>query len=135
MFTLYKIIKHSFSHNAHTLKIWGLILDKIEVDKKIGLIVAALSFEDRQKMGFDEQDLAGLTGFLNLTQESKVALVLFEKEPGLIKGSLRSKELDVASLAEKLGGGGHRLAAGFEIKGKMENIIMAVKNELTPHQS
>lgn len=131
--SLSKIIKHASNYDFETIKLWGQILNKIEIDKKIGLIVAALSYQDSQKINVREQDLAGFSNFLNLIKEAKVSLILLEKQPRKIKGSLRSKSLDVASLAEKLGGGGHRLAAGFETEGKIEKVVQVVKKELTPH--
>jgi len=41
-----------------------------------------------------------------------------------IKGSLRSEEYkhcDVSQIAKLFGGGGHKLASGFELKGKIIN--------------
>lgn len=131
--SLSKIIKYASNYDFETIRLWGQILNKIEVDKKIGLIVAALSYQDSQKINVREQDLAGFANFLNLIKEAKVSLILLEKQPRKIKGSLRSKSLDVASLAEKLGGGGHRLAAGFETEGKIEKVVQVVKKELIPH--
>ena len=45
----------------------------------------------------------------------KVSIVLREVELGIVKASLRSRELDVAKIARSLGGGGHRNAAGITL--------------------
>ncbi len=46
-------------------------------------------------------------------KEWKVGVTIIEKEPGKVAVSFRSKDdIDVAAIAQKIGGGGHRLAAG-----------------------
>ena len=48
---------------------------------------------------------------------------MFLRQDGnIIKGSLRSdsfKNVDVAKIAQLFGGGGHKLAAGFSVAGKL----------------
>ncbi len=47
--------------------------------------------------------------------------MLRESEPGVYRTSLRSKgEVNVAKVAEKFGGGGHRNAAGCTLRGTWE---------------
>ena len=51
----------------------------------------------------------------------EVAALFRETGDGLIKVSLRSKDVvDVAELARQFGGGGHARAAGFRVRGSME---------------
>ncbi|MBU0708064.1 hypothetical protein KKG41_06885, partial [Patescibacteria group bacterium] len=52
----------------------------------------------------------------------KAILVLTEESGNVIKGSLRTTThgVGVSRLAELLGGGGHKKAAGFTIKGSFE---------------
>jgi len=47
-------------------------------------------------------------------------LLLVEGD-GKIKGSIRTHrdDIDVSKLAQALGGGGHKKAAGFEIEGRL----------------
>jgi nanoRNase/pAp phosphatase (c-di-AMP/oligoRNAs hydrolase) len=49
-------------------------------------------------------------------------MVVYGFKDGTIKGSLRSTrpEINVARLAQGLGGGGHRQAAGFTLRGRLE---------------
>ena len=51
----------------------------------------------------------------------KATLILQQQEDNIIKGSLRTNDdlIDVSKLAKILGGGGHRKAAGFKIKGNL----------------
>ncbi|HBR13528.1 MAG TPA: hypothetical protein DD697_02370 [Candidatus Komeilibacteria bacterium] len=48
-------------------------------------------------------------------------MVLAEQDDQTIKGSLRTTYdgIDVAKLAQAWGGGGHKKAAGFSVKGKL----------------
>ena len=55
---------------------------------------------------------------MRATREADVAVLLKELEDGTWKGSFRSKgATDVGAVAQALGGGGHALAAGFEVAG------------------
>ena len=53
--------------------------------------------------------------------EYRAVLVLRENDDGTVKGSLRTTrdDVDVAALAKLFGGGGHKKAAGFTVKGKL----------------
>ncbi len=56
----------------------------------------------------------------------EVSVVLRPKD-GVIKGSFRSNEyFDVAELAKKYGGGGHKHAAGFRLKGSLEEAVATI---------
>ena len=104
--------------SVFNLKIWGKIFSRLIKNKKLGLVVALISYKDFSDNEFDEEAVEGLTNFLNHLENTKAVLVLREKE-GEIKGSLRTTtdSIDVSRLARLFGGGGHQRAAGFTIKG------------------
>jgi phosphoesterase RecJ-like protein len=57
---------------------------------------------------------------------------LKESTPGVYRASLRSKgDINVARIAEKFGGGGHRNAAGCTLTGSWEEAEHSVVNLLT----
>ncbi len=117
------------SHIAHEtyqkkdlsgLRIWGRALSRILVSEKTGASVAIITKEDLDQCGATLDDLSGVVSMLNTLPETSFAMLLVEYEPGKIKGSLRSephKGIDVSKIAKRLGGGGHKLASGFEIAG------------------
>lgn len=117
------------SHIAHEtyqkkelsgLRIWGRALSRAISNKKTGAAVSIITEQDLKDCKANLEDLSGVVNMLNTLPETKFALLLCEYEPGKIKGSLRSephKGVDVSEIAKRLGGGGHRLAAGFEISG------------------
>ncbi len=117
------------SHIAHetyqkkdlpSLQIWGRALSRILVNEKTGASISLITLEDLQQCHATLDDLSGVVSMLNTLPQTKYAMLLVEFEPGKIKGSLRSepqKGVDVSKIAKRLGGGGHKLASGFEIEG------------------
>jgi phosphoesterase RecJ-like protein len=65
------------------------------------------------------------------TDEADVAVVLKEDDDGCWQVSARSKgQADVALACVALGGGGHRLAAGFSARGPVADVITALRRQL-----
>ncbi|MBU2662249.1 bifunctional oligoribonuclease/PAP phosphatase NrnA [Actinoplanes bogorensis] len=66
--------------------------------------------------------------------EADVAVVVKEQLPGEWSVSLRSKgAVDVSAVAVALGGGGHRLAAGFTAYGSPSEVIEQIRPLLDAH--
>jgi phosphoesterase RecJ-like protein len=106
--------------NIGALKIWGKAISRLEVNEKYGIAFTALRLEDIE--GADEEDLEGIPNFLGNLGNAKAIMVIREQKDGTVKGSLRSAhpDINVAALAQKLGGGGHIKASGFTVEGKLE---------------
>jgi len=121
--SLSKIIESTFSNRKiSTLKLWGKAFEKAKIDQKNGMIFTVLTKEEIADCGADNEDIAQVSGILNTVPGTKFALILSERDDGIIKGSLRSEEykgVDVSHIAAQFGGGGHKLASGFELKGKI----------------
>jgi len=117
------------SHIAHEtyqkkdlpgLKVWGRALSRIMTSEATGASVAVITLEDLAECGATLDDLSGVVNLLNTLPNTTYAMLLVEHKRGQIKGSLRSephKGVDVSEIARKLGGGGHKLASGFEVEG------------------
>ena len=63
----------------------------------------------------------GLIETLNTFPEARFAMLL-RQEGNVIKGSLRTdphKQIDVSEIAKIFGGGGHKMASGFSVAGKL----------------
>jgi bifunctional oligoribonuclease and PAP phosphatase NrnA len=105
-----------------SLRIWGKALSRVIINTKTGAGVSVITYRDLNDCGATLEDLSGVVNLLNTLPETKFTMLLTEYEPGKIKGSLRSephKGVDVSVIAKKLGGGGHKLASGFEVEGKI----------------
>jgi phosphoesterase RecJ-like protein len=85
------------------------------------------SLDMLETTGADECDGDGFVNILLTVGDVQAAAFLKEKEPGIYRTSLRSKgEINVARVAEKFGGGGHRNASGCALRGTLEEAERTV---------
>lgn len=115
-----------------TLRLWGKVLLRLEKDPKTGIATTAIMLKDLEEENLTLEATGGIANFLNSLGEARAITVLCEEEGGKVKGSLRTTrdDVDVAEIARKYGGGGHRKAAGFLISGqivKTDNGWMVVE--------
>ena len=87
--------------------------------------VAALR-QSQQMLDYARATEEDAEGFVNIPLSSgdvEAVVMLKESEPGLFRASLRSKgDVNVAKIAEKYGGGGHRNAAGCTVRGNWDEV-------------
>jgi bifunctional oligoribonuclease and PAP phosphatase NrnA len=116
-----KIVQTSFANkNIATLRLWGKAFEKARINPTSGMIASVLTKKDLDECAASTDDIARVSEILNTVPGTKFALILSERGDGIVKGSLRSEDykgVDVSAIAAQFGGGGHRLASGFEIKG------------------
>lgn len=111
------------------LKLSGVILSRIKSNRKSDFIYTWLKGKELRKHNLTTNDLIYIAGQLKNLKEGRFSLFLVEESKGKIKGHLRSrpdKKFNVAALAEKIGGGGHRYAAGFRHKGSIDSALKLV---------
>lgn len=120
---LSKIVDSVFTNKKiSTLKLWGRAFVKAKVNQKNGMIASALTQADIAECGASTDDVNQVATILNTVPGTKFSLVFFQQDDKTVKGSLRSEEgkgVDVSAIAHQFGGGGHRLASGFEMLGKI----------------
>ncbi len=120
-----------------TLKLWGRVLEKITVTEEGGA-VSAVTEGDFRATGADPSALAGAIDYVNAVPGMRFSMVLSERD-GKVKGSLRTlrDDVDVAEMAGKLDGGGHKKAAGFAVAGKLKPELRwkVVEEAVTPSPS
>ncbi|KKR14868.1 MAG: MgpA protein [Candidatus Falkowbacteria bacterium GW2011_GWA2_39_24] len=106
------------------MKLWGIAMSRLQINVKYDIAFSILTLEDLADLEATEDDIDGVAGFMGNLPQVKAIMLLRQIEPGLIKGSLRTcrPEVDVSKLAQRLGGGGHSKAAGFNIKGDLQKI-------------
>ena len=118
-----KIIEATFANKKlSTLKLWGRAFEKAKINPANGLITTVLTKDDIEQCNASTEDIGQVASILNTVPGTKFSLVLSERDSGIIKASLRSEEykgVDVSEIAHLFGGGGHKLASGFEVKGKI----------------
>jgi phosphoesterase RecJ-like protein len=108
------------------------VLGRAVLDEDAGLVWSVLSRDDVKSAGVNWEATDQLIDLVRLAEESDVALLLKEVEPGTLKGSLRSRgSVDVAAVAGVFDGGGHHNAAGFTTHGTVEETVAAITELLT----
>lgn len=99
---------------------------------------AALVYVDQEMLkstGAQPDDTEGVIDIARAIEGVEIALFIRQMDTDTWKGSVRAKNLkyDVGELAAQFGGGGHKAAAGFTIKGSrvdVTNRLMCSVQEL-----
>lgn len=119
-----EIVQGAFSNQKiETLNLWGKALERARFFKDSGIVTTALTAEDTAHRQPTSEEVKEVATILTNAPSVKAAVIIFQTGQDLIKGSLRSKkdaDIDVSAIAHTFGGGGHPLAAGFEIVGRIE---------------
>lgn len=117
------ITKHTYEgKDINSLKTWSHVLENAHYDPTKQMIYSIITTDELQKLGNPPLSaFEGIVETLNKVPEAKFAMFL-KQDSGMIKGSLRSeayKGVDVQAIAKTMGGGGHKLAAGFSMPGTL----------------
>lgn len=106
-----------------TLHLWGKAFDKMKIIEKTGMAITTLTEDDFKECGSDQQETSQIAQILSTIPGVRYGLVLHQKNPDTVRGSFRAQahaHVDVCALAKEFGGGGHKLASGFEIPGVLK---------------
>jgi len=111
------------SNSFGKLKLIGALLDSMELLDEGQLAVLYLDDAMLETCGCTHNDTEGLIN-LPLTAREIQAVVFFKATPtGDVRVSMRSKyDVDVRSVANQFGGGGHKNAAGFTVTGPLDAV-------------
>jgi phosphoesterase RecJ-like protein len=117
------------------LRLLGDVLDRVELDRTAGggrgLVMAYATMAELRHHGQSAQVLESFMDVIRTAAEADVACLVKPVAEGEWSVSLRSRGgTDVSSVAVALGGGGHRLAAGFTRRGDVADVLAAVRSEL-----
>ena len=90
--------------------------------------------EDFAATGAKMYDTEGIADYGRALRVTDVGIFVAEERKGEIRVSLRSKRYDVAEVAKRFGGGGHRHAAGFrlvsaEAEETIDALVKAICNK------
>jgi phosphoesterase RecJ-like protein len=111
------------------LKASGEIFSRTKLNKKGDFVYSWVKRRELSKHDLKVNDLRGIVDRLRTSKDGQFALLLVEENPGRVRGELRSrpdKKFDVAKLAIKMGGGGHKFSSGFRFKGSIDGALKAV---------
>ena len=95
--------------------------------------VSYLTYEDLHNLFAKGDDFEGLVNYGRNLEGVEVSAFLREEPKGHFKASLRSNDyVDVACIAARFNGGGHIRAAGFNIDGELEEVILSITAAVLP---
>jgi phosphoesterase RecJ-like protein len=122
-----------FANPMSKMLLLGTALANLRRDDKLAWL--SVSNEDMVRCGAVEEDCEGVVNYAISIAGVEAAVFLRELPEGRVRLSLRSKgKVNVAGIAERLGGGGHENAAGCTLDGPTQRatdeILAALRDEM-----
>jgi phosphoesterase RecJ-like protein len=103
------------------IELMGAVLSTARRDETGRVACMRQSLEIQRHANASDEDADGFVNYPLTVGEVEAVALLKEFEPGVYRTSLRSKgDVNVAKVAERFGGGGHRNAAGCTLRGSWE---------------
>jgi phosphoesterase RecJ-like protein len=97
------------------------------------LLITTEDYEDTQRFGLDGRDSDSLYQLLQGVEGVEAVVVIRQETAETCAVGFRSREaVDVAAVAAKFGGGGHKNAAGASIAGTIETVYPAIVEAFAP---
>ena len=126
------------SFRLQYLHLESLITGRIVTFDKGRIAYSYATKSDLERTGATVDECDGLIDVVRTVEGSVIALFLKEVGDGLVRGNLRSKgSYDVSGVARQLGGGGHKAAAGFTVRGNVDEVLsqaLPLLQELLDHE-
>jgi phosphoesterase RecJ-like protein len=120
-----------FSTPASKLLLLGAALGNLKRDGRLAWLW--VTHQDMVRACAAEEDCEGIVNFALCIAGIEAAVFLRELPEQRIQLSLRSKGLvNVAAIAERLGGGGHKSAAGCMLEGPLKRALEEILAQLRP---
>src|SRR4051812_13630999 len=109
------------------IELLGEVLATVKRDPSGRVAWMRQSIEMQERAQAAEEDGDGFVNYPLTCDKVEAVAFLKESTPGVYRASLRSKgDINVARIAEKFGGGGHRNAAGCTLTGSWEDAESTV---------
>lgn len=113
------------------LKVASAVAGRAVLETEHAFVWSVLYPQDLEEAGVGRGEVDGLIDLVRLPREADVAALFKVIDDTTVKGSLRSRgRVDVGSIAEELGGGGHHNASGFTFRGGPVEAVDAVRKRL-----
>lgn len=109
------------------LRLQGWIVENMQLYEEGRIAICALPLAVEQAMELTEDDMENISGFLRAIEGVLIGAMLRENREGTVKVSVRcQQEYDAGGICSRLGGGGHRGAAGATLNMPMDEAVKAV---------
>lgn len=112
------------------IRLLAMVLATLEIKDNVGFM--CLTRAMLEETGVDYNETETLVNYAVEIEGIDIGYLIKEKEENFIKVSMRSKsnKYNVSEIAEKMGGGGHIMAAGCSISKNIEEAKVIVANEV-----
>jgi phosphoesterase RecJ-like protein len=118
-----------FGHSTAKMRLLGAALANLHRDG--GLAWISVTQDEMQRFEAREEDCEGLVNYALSIADVQVAVFFRELPDGRFRISLRSKgEVNVSTVAEHFGGGGHKCASGCAISGPLPDAVSRIVDRL-----
>lgn len=122
-------VYESYSYNR--LKLLGSVLGDMERSPDNRMAWVVVTDELYQRTGTTSEDTDNFVNYVRSVSGVEVAILFRQTAQKQYKLSLRSKgRVDLSSLAQSLGGGGHKNAAGSTLDGTLDEVKRKVLGEV-----
>ncbi|WP_028264183.1 DHH family phosphoesterase [Atopobium fossor] len=112
------------SFRLEYLHLASLVMGRIKTYDNGRIAYSYATQQDFAATGALLEEGEGLIDIVRSVAGTQLALFIKQVDSNTVRGNLRSKsDLDVSQVASKLGGGGHRAAAGFTFNGTIEEVL------------
>ena len=113
-----------------SLRILEYALASLVLKNEAQVAILQVNKENIAATGATIPDMEGIVDYARSLATVEIALFAMELEDG-VRISMRSKKVDVSKVALALGGGGHKVAAGFTfIKGGLQESIDTILEKI-----
>jgi len=118
-----------FGHSTAKMQLLGAALSNLHRDGPLAWI--SVTQEQMQRFDAREEDCEGLVNYALSIGDVQVAIFFRELPDSRYRVSLRSKgEVNVSTVAEHFGGGGHKCASGCSLDGPLQIAVSRVVERL-----
>lgn len=122
------------TYPASRILLLKMVLQSIRFDFQNRVVSIVVREKDLAQSGASIDASEGFVEILRGIEGVQVSILAKEQKDGNIKISARSKEnIDIASVTQKFGGGGHRVAAGATLPGPADDALNKFINEVGKH--
>ena len=125
---LYRLNHTLFETNSlNRLKIQGWMAQNARFFREGKFCICPIPLEVEQQLGVTEDDMENISGFPRTIEGVELAVTLRQENEQKVKLSVRcTPQWDASALCARLGGGGHRGAAGASVEMSMDEAVNAV---------
>ena len=136
-----EIIKNIYkTKKLSTLKLWGIVLSKVQVDPIYRMVWSTISKDDLTDADAESNESESIIDdLLTNAPGAEVIMLIKYNEEGYTSVSMRSttNAVDVGQICADMGGGGHIRAAGYKIRNgqPFDQVISEALSNVRKYQS